>query len=268
MSLFMASILNGAGDEMAETQDHASENLEPGDLSASSSRITPETYLTAVRTHSNRLQETHLVPGVNYQGLANFLSTRRQYRPAADSFTYITAIQLHLSDETGNVSRDVLRYDGTKGPAEFTKSHPQLAAYSAQIIFMHGYPSPAWVGALGSHFMPDAEFFRRHLRFLQPRNYFDLPSLPSKARNIIRIPFTTICQRQTALSTDDFKRERFEARKKVKSHHIQLNTSGNVGDSIIRRYGVYNENIFTIDQEISCIICARKEGGWFGTCPR
>lgn len=123
---------------------------------------------------------------------------------------------------------------------------------------MQGYPSPEWLRILGAHFRVDPEFYHQHLSFLQPKDHFDLPTLPSGSRNIFRLRITTIGSRLVPCGTREVEENRKLDAEVVRGHQRALGLKGMVGDSIVRRYSVHDETWYTLEQEISC--CVTKHG--------
>jgi hypothetical protein len=134
------------------------------------------------------------------------------------------------------------------------------------LVFLRGFPHPKWLQAIGSQYRIDPEFFRRHLRFLfKPKEFYDLPALPSSARNIIRLRVTTICTRQVAVNSHDVQLARAKETEEVDRYGRHLEARGSPGDSIVRRFSIHNETISTIEQDISICVKKEKSGGWIGT---
>ncbi len=123
-----------------------------------------------------------------------------------------------------------------------------------------------WLLQLGAQYRVDLEYFRRDLDFLQPEEFYDLPTLPSSSRNIIYLRIITICSRDITLTQDQIKENQRNETEAVKKHQRRLGASGLLGESIVRRFFVHEESIFTLEQEIS-ICVKRKNGGWTGMIP-
>jgi len=153
-------------------------------------------------------------------------------------------------------------YDSKSGPIVFADS-PTLAPNSCQLLFMSGFPSSTWLNTVGSRFLVDPELFRRHLDFLRLKDFFDLPALPSSSKNIICLNITIIYKRSHALRHSEVKDGRSEEFKVVKKHQRHLGLDGIVGESIVRRYSIHDENTFTIEQQVTCYI-KKSKNNWTG----
>ena len=214
--------------------------------------------------HFQRSKETSLYPGVNYRYLANFLkqsssdttSINIDIAPSPSTYDYVVVHRLDTPE------RSVISYDGLHGHETFVKD-TQLSRCSSQLVFLPGYSSAQWLNTLGAQYSLDPEFFRRHLDFQHPEDSFDLPPLPSTARNIISLPVLTICHRQKPSEQCRVQQERREALDEVRKNQRQLIANNKIGDSIVRRFSIHDEATFALEQRISItIVKRRKQGAW------
>ena len=132
-----------------------------------------------------------------------------------------------------------------------------------RLIFMRGFPSPGWIGVLGSTCSINPEYFRQHLDFLQTKKFYDLPSLPSHSNCVIRLKITSICSRNVPIGIDALSQIRETETNVTRKYQRLLDQTGLVGGSIIRRLSVHNESLFTLEQTISCWF-KRDEKGYTG----
>jgi hypothetical protein len=82
---------------------------------------------------------------------------------------------------------------------------------------------------------------------------------------MLTIPLTTICRRPIVLSRPAIEQARNDAADLVRRHQQKLQ----VGDSIVRKYLVLDNTIFTIEQEIAVYVeRSRQHNGWVGQLNR
>lgn len=224
-------------------------------------------YISSVNSYAGRAKDRFLHSGGHFRHLANFLTVSNDglarlapYEPS-DSFQSVNIRYL----PSGGEKFTSTAFESSRSSPSATRCGVEPRPVS--LIFLRGLPSPEAIAQLGAEYKIDPEFFRRHLSFLQPKKYYDLPELPSALRRMIRLRLTTICTFEAAISLKDVKRSRMEELELVRMQQQQLCAGKRVGDSIIRRFSVHNETVFTLEQDIS--VCARKQknGGWSGKCP-
>lgn len=85
--------------------------------------------------------------------------------------------------------------------------------------------------------------------------------MPSSAQRMLTLRLTTICHTQFALRQTAIEAARNEATNAVRQHQQRLRT----GDSVVRKYSVLDNTIFTIDQELAFYVERKKQhNGWIG----
>ncbi|KAF2810714.1 uncharacterized protein BDZ99DRAFT_414865 [Mytilinidion resinicola] len=131
-------------------------------------------------------------------------------------------------------------------------------------MILRGWQPRDWVRTLGAQCKVDPEFFRRHLDFLEPASYFDLPALPSTSQNLWRLRVTTICNRVNPLSAEEVRKQRKDDLEGVNKFLNALRASERIGSSIVRRHAIINETTCVIEQDISFCVQKRRSGGWTG----
>lgn len=230
---------------------------------------TPEIYARTVEVHSRQRKESSSFPGSNYQYLADFLMRPYsrilcppKYSPKA-GYKFVT---LHKFDF--GRKHEVWRLDsGPQGLIDLER-HEAPSSGSGHILFLEGYPSPEWLNLIGARYRVDPEFYRRHLDFMQPKNQFDLPGLPSASKNIVKLPLVTIGVQKDlgSLSLDSLEQHRERAFQATQAYTQQMIATAEVGEPIIRNFLIHDENHFTIEQELSICVESRK-GGWTGWSP-
>lgn len=129
---------------------------------------------------------------------------------------------------------------------------------------MRGWQSREWLRTLAAQCRVDPEFFRRHLDFIEPSSFYDLPALPSTSENLWRLRITTICTQEHPLSATDIRQQRKDDIEGVRSYLNAVRAQERMGSSIVRRHGVISENTCIIEQEVSFCVQKRKSGGWIG----
>ena len=222
----------------------------------------PDAYIEEIKSFSDRSQDDYLLCGVHYQHIARFfrnsISDDGTSTPSGQSelpLNFVTVL-----DFAGG--KDAITTRELATPQEYVDA-PTINAYHSQILFLKGYPSGKWLKTLGATFRVDPEFWRRHLAFLQHRDFYDLPPLPSFTNRIVQLRLTTIFTRHAAITRRAVEIARAEGPAHLRRHHLDLERGGRVGESIIRRLDVISEDTFTVEQHISCTIAA-KNGGWAG----
>jgi hypothetical protein len=113
--------------------------------------------------------------------------------------------------------RFIEEFDGKNGYTELSTWLARQGS-SSSLIFLRGYPSANWLKTVGAHCKIDPEFFRRHLDFNSPQEFYDLPALPSTARNIIKLRVTTVFLRTSALDPNEIDELRADKEEHVREH--------------------------------------------------
>ncbi|KAJ5998026.1 hypothetical protein N7522_009686 [Penicillium canescens] len=257
------------------------------DRGRKASEATPYTYAQTVVSHSLRRKENSLFPGINYKPFADYLSrsstndfivagrgTGNYHLDGLRDGHIFASLQDYLfSAEHSSNQSDICRtYDfdsALPGQEALARQNENLSS-SAQLLFLRGFPSPEWLRLIGCSYRVDPEFFRRHLDFLRPEEgHFDLPNLPSVSKNIVKIPLMTIGTRNFRDSSawgefgDLLEPERRRAFASVRTHLSQMAKAARVGQSIIRKFLIFDEQYFAIEQEVSICVQSRREG-WTG----
>ena len=225
-------------------------------------------YAEAIITHAERSKALFLYSGVNYKQLAHFLLPVTKAAPSGlgrlvrqPHKDYVSVVHIDPAGE-----KNVEYFESTQQGLFEGLALPQ--ADYAQLVFISGHLSPEWLACIGCKFPLDPEFFRRHYDFMNYKNLFDLPALPSASKDIVRLRIPTICNRSVTISLNDIERHRKDDREIIERYQKQLVSDGAAGDSIVRRFSLHNENDFTIEQNISICIKNKKKGGWIGKYPR
>lgn len=156
-----------------------------------------------------------------------------------------------------------LEHDAHNGYKSFAEL-PKLDNQSASIIFVRGLPSKEWVGVLGSRYRLDIDFFRQHLNFLEQRDFYEMATLPSNSRNILRLRIPSILVRRVPTSQAEFGELRVNESEKVLKMQRSVR---DVGESIVRRFSFHNETYVTIEQDLLVTIVQKRDRGWTGILP-
>ncbi|KUJ16430.1 uncharacterized protein LY89DRAFT_749086 [Mollisia scopiformis] len=237
----------------------------PQQATAASTAMLPrKQFADLINVYFNRSKDEFLISGEHYIPLAHFLDPQGfpARKRSLESRIERPVVFVHVNNEKEPKTR-VLKYDAFGGSAIFSNLAPP-DLHSSHIVFMTGWQTGEWLRVLGAQCHIDPELFRRHLSFLDNVDFFDLPPLPSKCFSIWRLRVTTICNRQVELSRQAVKQGRDTDLEVVKRYQNELNASGVAGSSIIRRYAVHNEAVFTLEQDISISVHRKKNGGWLG----
>lgn len=225
---------------------------------------TPRGYATRIKEHAERPADNDIHSGVNYRALATFLN-----RPYAEkhkdtrieimdsSAPSLVCVHSVIKDDkpTTKLYRSVSEW------SKFATNPPLLANNAAHLIWVSGFPPAEWINVIGAQYRVDPEFFRRYLIFLQSRENLDIAPMPSSTRRMLTIHLTTICRRPIAMSMTEIEQARSNAADSVRRHQQGLR----IGDSIVRKYSVFDNMIFTIEQEMAVYVKRSKQhGGWIG----
>ena len=224
---------------------------EPGEAS--------QRYVQAVQDHAQRSKELFLHSGLHYESFARLLKSKREPNRQYNRSRFAHLVVKLLSAE----KLETLTWVDPPSSTELLRAK---RADNAQLVFIRGHTTPAWLQQICQQTNVHPEFFRRHLSYADRKEYFDLPSLPSSSREkeILRLRVTTICSRSVPLTSAEIRRNRKEEENWISSHHQRLVQSGQAGDSVVRSYAEHNEMMYSLGQDISCCVKRAKEG-WKGS---
>jgi hypothetical protein len=230
---------------------------------------TSEQYAVTITNYSEHSKESYLHPGIHYRQLAQFLRspspgapTGGNSRGTGSSSSRFAHVVIHHCSDAGQ-NKD--SYDDETGLQRLTQLPPPEPD-TGRLVFLRGHSSRSWLLQLGAQYRIDPEYFRRHLDFLQPRDFYDLPTLPSSSRNILQLRIVTICSREVPLTRDQIEENRREESKAVKRHQQKLGAVSALGESIVRKLSIHSESTFTLEQEVT--VCIKKKSrGWLGSRP-
>lgn len=225
-------------------------------------RRLPEDYAAAVSKFSVRTQQYSLHPGIHFRSLALFLTGKSYTTPSSvhqraglrdHSFVVIHDLGYERHDP-----RRVASFDSLQGLVAFL-AHPSPRKDCGQLLFLRGYPSHHWANTIGSRYQIDPEIFRRHLTPGHKHGFYDLPGPGSLSHNIIKLSITSLgTGYANTLGRQDEPRVLHE-------YSRLLGTNQEVvGESLVRKFNVHDEEHFSIEQDISISVVKRGEG-WLGT---
>lgn len=215
----------------------------------------PQSYVKSIKSFAGRSSQAFLHTGAHFMQLADFLKSGTSQVDARDpAFTHLVV------HEWIDGTCEVKSFSNARDAVEL---YPQASTASSigQLIFIRGYSNSEWLLPLSAQLRIDPEFLRRHLDFLQPKNYYDLPPLPSTFLQGFSLKFITICNRSIALTLDQLHDLQWEEENAVKNHQRNLRAHGRTGASIIRRWSVHDEWTHTLEQSISFYL-KQKGNGW------
>lgn len=147
----------------------------------------------------------------------------------------------------------------------FEHEIPSKSDSPSLVLFLRGFPSPEWLGAIGAKHRVDSEMFSRWLDFRAPNdhtNNFSRPPLPSTEHNLIELPLITIGSFDSMTSlTDQAKLEsaRRDWATALRRYHDDLGTTDRpaVGTSVVRAMSLFDSRNFSMEQRIT--ICLKSE---------
>ena len=155
---------------------------------------------------------------------------------------------------------EVRKYSSARNATEIHSRRSSTSSIG-QLVFIRGYSNSEWLLPLSAQLRVDPEFLRRHLDFLLPKDYYDLPPLPSTFAQGFPLKFVTISNRSVALTRSQLHDLQVEEEDAVKKHQRKLGAEGELGASIVRRWSVHDEWTYTLEQSIS-IYLKRRGDGW------
>jgi hypothetical protein len=233
--------------------------------------------------------------GVNHEQLARFLAPLRNIPPETvqsvpGAITFLTIYEFTQSQDPQPQGRslrpgpsgipiisapkwNLVRPLSFSDPKEFARHVTANRRESpGQIIFLRGYPSPHWLGLVGSTYRVDPEFFSRALDFPhasgKPEN-FTFPSLPSSGWNIVEIPVVSIGKRVSVSryrNQDELDKARTKSAEALRTYHDQLygsETTFQKSTSIIRDICLFDETHFALEHKVTvCMQAPDGLNGW------
>ena len=201
--------------------------------------------------------------GIQFRELSAYLlSQPRIFDLGYDQTSVYNFVTLYNLNNSGS---QIQQYYTAK---EFYATHESLNGYKSSLLFMQGYPSPDWLNVIGSKYRLDPNFFQAHLHSLFTDDHFRHPSPPSAA-HILTLRITTIghrlsyCLPKVLDQPTEVLRSRSSLEMKRYLRNMQLNHGkAFVGDSIVRDFSVFDENYFSIEQDVSICLNFSAKDNW------
>jgi hypothetical protein len=232
-------------------------------------------YVGLTGLHSKAQKYASLFPGSNYGAFQAFLeSTPRSGHPSVVSATQLkrsflfvhtlpmrpasahSSPQQQQQQQQPQMQNERSLYKLAQGVALSPISPlPCPEPNSRQIVFMRGFATAEWVKALGSFYLIDPEYFRRHLDFLSITNSrYDIPPLPSAIFGIIRLRVTDIFTREASLDKNNVQDRRRDEFRGLRTYQNSLGRTAVSGETIVRRYSIHDGATFSTEHDISIIV--------------
>lgn len=230
----------------------------PGPSSSTDqTKRSPRDYAAAVHRHSLRSKEHYLFTGTNYRSLALFLKNANTLSATTPIATYSRDHDILIIHDLTPSGHRITRFNSITGLQGFN-SHPLPGDGCGQLLFLRGLPSSEWVNTIGARYRVDPELFRRHLPMTSGQETFDLPAVASSSSNIVKLTITSIGHRAIA-------DPRQLGDGKAAGEHFNLpgNSLGLVGQSMIRKFSVHDEQHFSVEQDVYISVMKRGDG-WLG----
>lgn len=224
---------------------------------ADQTKRSPQDYAAAVHRHSLRSKEHHLFTGTNYRSLALFLKSTSPLSSTTPAPRFSRDHDVLVIHDLSPSGHHITRFNSITG-LQNLNNHPLPGDGCGQLLFLRGLPSSEWVNTIGARYRVDPELFRRYLPVTSGQETFDLPAVASSSSNIVKLTVTSIGHRvivDPGLSGDG----------RSACEHFQLlgNPMGLVGQSIVRKVSLHDEQHFSIEQDVH-ICVMRRGGGWLG----
>lgn len=247
-------------------------------LHVDSTCMTPSAYAQAVFADSQISSSQSRYAGSHLDGLARYLYHALEART---SLTRPNTIWNNVSTDVNQSPCFVTICDLDPSTSERVKHINSIVDFeekaeslrtstSGHIVFLKGYPSPAWLLSIGAKYQLDPEFFQRHLGFhAAPRELYSLPSLPSTARNIFKLRYTTVGTSASTARAEDkqstLKLLRAKNRLYLEAFKEKLNSAHKLalGDAIVRETSVHDLKHSSIEQDVSVHVTSYHES-WVG----
>jgi hypothetical protein len=243
--------------------------------------VNPRQYAEHVNSYAALSSTKSLYPGSNFESLASFLQQAYRRHPGEHDLSKGKAptlqehpflVHYNLKDSAAGRTKE---FTSAQDLLEYT-DHNIREPDSANLLFLRGYPSPEWLNVIGSKFMIDPEFFRRHLDFQREPTTspdFSLPPLPSATFHMTRLRISTVASRMDnkPVTNKRFQEDLDKLREETKKcFHKYLETlrhgskvDVSIGDSVVRAFSVLNHEYTAIEQDVSIYI-EQLERGIFG----
>lgn len=137
------------------------------------------------------------------------------------------------------------------------------------IVLVEGLPSPSSVAELGTKHNVRPEFWLGHLgldrQSATPEPSFELPNLPSRRDNIVRVTIPIIGRRTGGFSPLNLSTvERQQARERHESWERQILQDNKYGATRIRKIHIHNSRYFSIEQLVSYTVSPKGFNSWNG----
>lgn len=255
--------------------------LTPSRPFAGGSCITPSAYAQAVLADSQVPSGQSRYAASHLGGLARYL--HQAFEARSPSVTRANNTWNNVSPDVGNNEPKCFvsicdldpstseRTQHINSIVDFEKKADSFkTSSSGHIVFLKGYPSPPWLLSIGAKYQVDPEFFQRHLGFRAgPRKLYSHPHLPSTARNIFKLRYTTVGASVSTARTEDkrstLKLLRAENRSYLEAFKEKLASAHELapGDAIVRETSIHDLKHFSIEQDISVHLTSYHES-WVG----
>jgi hypothetical protein len=241
--------------------------------------VTPQRYADKVEEHAKTSANNSLYPGSDYATLARFLWM--PYMATSSQSNHVDMSEL-LST---NSQKFVVVYNlhALKAGSKPLAIHPSLSLRELPtrdefvksergiLIFLRGYPSAAWLNAIGAKYHIDPEFFYRHLSFFHNPQATERQTpfiLPSSQGSTFQLTLTSI-GRHGNVSNENLATQRERTTKQMETYLQELKivpSSWKVGSSIVRSFALHNREIFSIEQLVTVYVTEleRGTGAWIG----
>jgi hypothetical protein len=178
---------------------------------------------------------------------------KRVISPRSSKYPFVSEYRLSSNGPQLARFHDVKKYCGQKVPED----NPGNV-----LVFLTGRPSPAWLNAVGSRYRIDHRFFQQHLSFLPSgqRDWYTSPSLPSRARNTLRLCIPSI----VFVGAEGRYVDPYGLQRARNNCDLQLlgkfsafyeSPASDAGHSIVRRVNIHSGDCFVLEQEASiCVL--------------
>lgn len=190
---------------------------------------------------AGRSSKDLLHSGSNFMQLADFLKPAVSQAGNSDPAFASLVVQ-----ERSDGSCEVKRYFKAEDTTEL-HARTSLTSSIGQLIFIRGYSNSEWLLLLRAQLRVDLEFFRRHLDFLLPKDFYDLPALLSTFTQGCSLKVVTVSNRPVALTRSQLHDLQGEEDDAVKKHQRESGAEGKNGASVVRRWLLHDEWTYTLE---------------------
>ncbi|KAI9663979.1 MAG: hypothetical protein M1821_007470 [Bathelium mastoideum] len=233
-------------------------------------RPTPEIQAQRVPEISIQTTSEGIYFGPHNGGFGKFLyaphqsedTQRRSDEQESEGTSVVIYDLAQPEDVQGNRVNIFSKLDELRKHTENSSNHT-----SSRLLFLNGFVDPSWLSYIAAQYDVDPEFFHRHLDLSSTLSagvgrYTYLPHLPASAE-MFQLRIITVGEWDTSLSGLSVKALRNECQASMSDYldRLEKRQDTTPGQSMVRRFHVYNQKFFSMEQLISVVV-SRQARHW------